>query len=240
MLVDLDSCNGTEVDGAPVTQHRLQPGQEFNIRGHRFVYELAPAGVGMAPAVDPEAQVDINGQDALLDAIFQYRWLRTRAIQGLLVDIDDHHLFHRLEQALRSVGTPTRGEFSRYFQRFTCLVEAEVRLWSGEQVPAMLVDVGIDGARAELRDCGAQRGDTVWVSIRRPGQLRFESMVLSARVAWVGKGSMGFDFSGKPAADDVAYNATIIASVELEPEPEPASRQQSGSLIQRLWGRVAG
>ncbi len=290
-LVDLESRNGTRMDGLPVSRSQLELDAEFEIRGNRFVYEraptelataddahagagasvqtfratmdstlattgqgqgfpeLEPAGVtaiqappqaGAEPVQDSDDELmaaPIEDQDQLLDAIFDYRALRTQAIQGLLVDSADHRYFRRLEEQLREVGTAARGEYSRFFQRFACMVPAEVRPLSGQGVVCTVADIGIDGAKIEMTGMRLQLGEVVWLAVERTGSSRWPSVVLTARVAWTGRDSFGLEFSGKPGSDSGVYNATTvltaipIAKVEVQP---PAS------LAQRLWSRVVG
>ncbi len=57
VLVDLDSCNGTLVDGQKIQRLRLQPGTVFDILGTEFVYENATEGVAaLGPSSAPPVQ----------------------------------------------------------------------------------------------------------------------------------------------------------------------------------------
>ena len=55
ILVDRGSSNGTQVNGAQITTHRLQAGDEFQIGNQKFAFEVAdaPAGVTMTLPIDP-------------------------------------------------------------------------------------------------------------------------------------------------------------------------------------------
>jgi len=63
VLQDLGSANGTWVNGARVTVHRLQPGDEIVIGGEAFRFETSDAPAGRAPAgaAPPVLRVTVTG-----------------------------------------------------------------------------------------------------------------------------------------------------------------------------------
>jgi FHA domain len=63
VLYDLDSSNGTWVNGARATVHRLQPGDEIVIGGEAFRFETSDALAGHAapPASVPVLRVTVTG-----------------------------------------------------------------------------------------------------------------------------------------------------------------------------------
>ncbi|GIZ53208.1 FHA domain-containing protein [Noviherbaspirillum aridicola] len=51
VLEDLDSTNGTRVNGQPVKKHFLQDGDVVEVASHRFVYHASPLEPALPPAV---------------------------------------------------------------------------------------------------------------------------------------------------------------------------------------------
>lgn len=264
VLVDLDSSNGTFIEGQRIRRHVLIPGTAFKIMRVNMVYEeidesrlayddsgvfavrkidretlrgtidygeldlpqpaaprpgellsdghIQPRGSARHRITAPVAQA--RGEErhrvvatrkdgsvyegSLIDDIVDYRELRTRIARGDRVPEQGRETFAALEKRLRDPDPVVRPPARRNFSRFQCRFPAKLRLGSGDEHSAGVLDLGVDGARLRIYGHRIEHDQIVWLAIHLVTRGRARTVVLTGRVAWTCRDHLGIGFAGAP------------------------------------------
>lgn len=141
----------------------------------------------------PRYQGDIVGD------IADYRALRTRILRGEEQTPPMQALFRRLEHRMRSVDGAMPGSSTRWsYRRFPCRIDATVRLFTGDELPVQLIDVGVDGAKVAVASHSLTPDTLVWLAVARERNGEPRTLVFPGRAVWVRARHIGVSFSGAP------------------------------------------
>jgi FHA domain/PilZ domain len=224
VLVDLVSSNGTFVDGRRVERLVLRPHAVVSIADTQLVYEPTdPHGpttqVRWGHELHPLSFLGPDGVEhggRLLDEILEYRTLRAQARRSDLPHPAQQAHFEALEAHLRQPQGPrvpqapdhseaaTRvhpGDERRAFGRYACWFPATLRLAAGQERPCSVHDMGVDGAQLAVESEGLEHDEFVWLSISLEGTGQPRDEVLTGRVAWIDRDTVGLAFAGAPRSE---------------------------------------
>lgn len=131
--------------------------------------------------------------------IADYRSLRTRILRGEPQSPPMQALFRRLEHRMRRVDGDTGGSATRWaYRRFPCRIPATVRLFTGDELPVQLIDVGVDGAKVAIGSHNITPDTLVWLAVERERNGAARTLVFPGRAVWVSSRHLGVSFSGAP------------------------------------------
>lgn len=284
MLQDLDSSNGTFVDGERIRRHPLHPGLVFKIMKVRLVYERATeesvdceeSGVyairkvdgttlrgtvdygeldlpqPAAPRSHAEAMRGLGEQDtplprfreasssapavqaraeerhrvvarypdgslyegSLVDDVVQYRELRTRRLRGddlMRAEVLKHE---ELDERLRITegGDGSR----RVFCRFDCNFPARLRFSDGDELPAAVLNMGVDGAKLRAYDHQIEHDAIVWLAIHLVSRGRALTVAFTCRVVWTCRDHIGLAFAGAPGWEQRGSHHKVAVRTHMD------------------------
>lgn len=136
--------------------------------------------------------------DVLAD-IAKYRSLRVRFLRGEPQSPDRVEEFRRLEQRMRpSEGDASSRPTKRAYRRFSCRIAARLRMFTGEELPVELTDLGVDGARVSVGTHSIMPETLLWLAIERDVDGHVHTLVFPGRAAWIRRRHIGVSFSGAP------------------------------------------
>lgn len=136
--------------------------------------------------------------DVLAD-IATYRSLRVRFLRGEPQTPERVEEFRRLERRMRPADedTPSRSS-RRAYRRFSCRIAARLRMFTGEELPVELTDLGVDGARVSVGVHSIMPETLLWLAIERRIDGHVHTLVFPGRAAWIRQRHIGVSFSGAP------------------------------------------
>ena len=145
---------------------------------------------------------------SLVDDVVRYRELRTRRQRGDEQTPAELQRYEDLDEALREPEDDEGGD--RAFHRFETSFPARLRFSDGSEVAAVVLDMGVDGAK--LRAQGHQIGHDaiVWLAIHLVSRGRALTVVFTSRVMWTCRDHLGLGFAGAPGWERLDHRKVEI------------------------------
>jgi len=191
-----------EVKLAPVEFDPAAP-REAGAPISRTTIEYKAFAAEQSKTPEPELKTDPR-RDTLYDGdiigdIAEYRSLRTRILRGVPLSAPQEAAFHHLEGRMRPSGrAATAAGSTSWYRRFTCNIAASLRLFTGDELPATLTNIGVDGATVSVGTHTTTPDTLVWLAVERKIDGIVRTLVFPGRAAWVRSNVMGMSFSGSP------------------------------------------
>jgi hypothetical protein len=242
VLVDLDSSNGTFVDGQRIRRQPLAPGMRFDVMRVEMIYEVSDDDPIDAASSDVRAAAlgHASGErlvathrdgsiyeGSLVDDILEYRDLRIRLDRGDPVAAVERRAFDTLGRRLRTPSpptaapepakdgpTPTRREFERFL--FQPGFPTDLRFATGDEQSATVLDLGVDGTRLRVPGHQIEHDTIVWLAIHLVSRGRAHTVVLTGRVAWTCRDHLGLGFAGALGWEHGGRKVAVRTHMDLD------------------------
>ncbi len=252
VLVDLDSSNGTFVDGQRIGRQLLGSQTEFEIMGVQLVYETTaeePIGEDSGLFAIDRLEHDRPGRAEqrhpvvatygdgtaypgnFIDDILNYRRLRTRSHRGDQMQVEDREAYDGLERGLRLPHDDSQGR--RYFIRFECDIPAKLRFSDRGEMAATVLDMGVDGAKLRVVDHQVDHDAIVWLAIHLVYRGRASTVAFTSRVVWTCKDHVGLGFAGAPDWEQRGHPKLQVRTHMELGEQVRAAREALGRMKMR-------
>lgn len=155
---------------------------------------------------------------SLVDDIVHYRELRVRIDRGDPIPAVEREAFEALGRRLRATPPepgpdgimPARPLLHREFERFLCNFPAKLRMVTGDELAAAVLDLGVDGTRLRVYDHQIHHDAIVWLAIHLVSRGRARTVVFTGRVAWTCRDHLGLGFAGAPGWEHVGHRKVEV------------------------------
>ncbi|MCI0493742.1 GGDEF domain-containing protein [candidate division KSB1 bacterium] len=158
VFLDLNSRNGSSVNGQAVTKKQLKPGDVIEIVGHKIQFEAREAA---APAPKAADQPEIPRETVLLEQKFN-TIMRSVDNTNLLIKLKDYHTLvveSRKNLSLLAYYDQLTGLFNRRF--YDLNIEREIKTAQRQKSQVSLIMIDIDHFKKFNDTYGHQKGDEV-------------------------------------------------------------------------------
>ena len=177
-------------------------------------------------------------EGSLIDDIIEYRQLRVRIDRGDPIVAAERRAFEALGRRLRAApaealpsADPSRpAQVHREFERFLCSFPAKLRFATGDDMPAAVLDLGVDGTRLRVYGHTIEHDTIAWLAIHLVSRGRAKTVVFTGRVAWTCRDHLGLGFAGAPGWEHVGHRKVEVRTHMDLGEQLRAARATLGRL----------